>query len=158
MTKWKDINHKVKVNIEGVVFLKKRNRNAVCGVNSYGYKQINLGWTGEKMDIRLVHRLIAQSFIPNPKNKSDVNHINGNKLDNRVENLEWTTRSENTIHQWKTGLARTPIYKLKPLDILKIKRLYKTGKYSQYKLGGMFGVSQPHIGDIILGQRWKHFT
>lgn len=67
------------------------------------YKFVSLLINGQAKRMR-VHRLVAITFIPNPENKPYVNHINGDKGDNNVENLEWVTPSENTIHAVKTGL------------------------------------------------------
>ena len=54
------------------------------------------------------HRLVAEAFIPNPDNKPEINHKNGNKADNAISNLEWATHRENTDHSWATGLTKLP--------------------------------------------------
>ena len=80
-----------------------------------GYNRISIG---NPRKTYIVHRLVALMFIENELNKSQVNHINGIKNDNRVENLEWMTNQENTIHAWENGFKENqrkliPSYKNK---------------------------------------------
>lgn len=69
---------------------------------SNGYYSVTLNNKGKKRFT--VHRLVALAFIENPSNKDEVNHIDGNKLNNCYKNLEWCTKSENTLHAYRTGL------------------------------------------------------
>lgn len=71
--------------------------------NTHNYESVEICSDGQKKRY-YVHRLVATMFVPNPENKPCINHINGNKKDNRVENLEWCSYSENINHAIKTGL------------------------------------------------------
>lgn len=98
----KSIERKVKYN-NSFRNVKEKIRKSFIG--NQGYERIELSRDRKNKKYN-VHRLVAETFIPNLFNKETVNHKNGIKTDNKVENLEWATRSENELHAYKTGLAK----------------------------------------------------
>ena len=103
---WKDIvgyDGKYQVSNLGRV---KNSYNHVMTIilDKDGYCQVSLRKTNGNACLKRLHRLVASAFIPNIENKKYVNHIDGNKKNNNVQNLEWCTNSENIYHAYKIGL------------------------------------------------------
>ena len=112
-----------------------------------------------------VHRLVAEKFIPNPEGKPCVNHKDGNKANNRLENLEWVTRSQNDLHAFKAGL-RTPYSSCKgrfnedhPRSV-PINQLTLDGRFVRCFPSGQeakrAGYNQANISSVIAGKRKSH--
>lgn len=122
-----------------------------------GYWRIGL-----KRKVYAAHRLVAMAFIPNPDGKPSINHINGDKRDNRVENLEWCTHLENMQHASRGGRMvamkgeENPASKLTGRDVVAIRRMYATSGKTQKQIGQMFGVSQRMVCLITRREKWTH--
>lgn len=112
-----------------------------------------------------LHRLVALAFIPNPESKPEVNHKDGDKLNNYVYNLEWSTESENKKHAFDNGLNKPRDLKgknngnskLSKEDVLYIRNNYKpySKEFGATVLARRFNVSTPLIHKIISGESWK---
>jgi NUMOD4 motif/HNH endonuclease len=108
-----------------------------------------------------IYRLVAEVFIPNPENKPFVNHIDGNRMNNRLDNLEWVTCSENFKHAIKHGLFIPKrgeehwISKLTEENVKQIRVLRKQG-VTYTKMGEMFGVSKTVTRNACLGVTWRN--
>ena len=107
-----------------------------------GYKKVELYKNGRKSF--KVHRLVAFAFIENPKNKPYINHKNGVKTDNRVENLEWCTQKENVEHALRSGLKK---YAIEKTD--EIIDLYINKNYPVKRIAKMYNVSITPIKRIL---------
>lgn len=132
------------------------------GINNQGYNTVSLCKDG-KQSTKKVHRLVAQAFINTTENYWEVNHLDGNKLNNNKNNLEWSTRSDNMRHAINTGLidiargADCNSSKLSDKEVLSIRKLYNKGERPyQYEIAEMFNVDRSVICEIINRKIWTH--
>ena len=127
------------------------------GRGGSGYPHVAVSVKGNQKTVE-VHRLVAEAFIPNPDGKREVNHIDGDKSNNRVENLEWATRSENVRHAYE-NLPRKQFdhfhrRKLTEQDVAAICKTEGTNK----EIAKAFGVSDVMVGRIKRREAWRHVT
>lgn len=128
---------------------------SINGKNKKGYYCVKLYNHGVIKNIS-IHRLVATAFIKKIKNKTHVNHKNGNKLDNNFANLEWATPSQNMIHAYKTGLNKPPATaKLNYDNIFEIRKLLRSGLACR-QISKMFSVCPGTIELIKNKKTWKH--
>ena len=130
------------------------------------YLHVALFKKGKAKDPK-VHRLVAKAFISNPENKPQVNHIDGNKQNNRADNLEWVTPSENIQHAYKSGLIKTRKStrkgeraigaKLTNAQAKEIRRKYKKGSRDKniYTLAKEYEVSSITILKVVNHKTYK---
>ena len=130
--------------------------------NKKGYLVTDLYSNGKRKTFR-VHRLVAEEFVPNPYEKPEVNHIDGNKINNDCSNLEWVTKKENCRHAWDNGLAK-PSYgmlgksnpnagrKGKPFKIVETGEVFGTLQECEKAING----NNRHINDCLRGRQKTH--
>lgn len=105
---WKDVSgyeDRYAVSTKGKVYSKKLKKCLQPIKTKKGYLSIEL-WRNYKRKVVKIHRLVAETFLENPFSKKEINHKDGNKHNNCVENLEWCTRSENMLHAYSAGLRK----------------------------------------------------
>ncbi|WP_298061776.1 HNH endonuclease signature motif containing protein [uncultured Rikenella sp.] len=137
---------------DGQIINKHNNHILKPQPNGKGYLRVIIGHKRY-----FVHRLVAEKYLENKDNKPQINHKDGNKLNNSIYNLEFVTNQENRNHAIKNGLhlcgEKCSYSKLKEKEVIYIlNNLQKTNS----ELSKMFNVSRATINDIRKGKTWKH--
>lgn len=122
------------------------------GTNTKGYNHLVLSLGGKQKCIT-IHRLVCEAFIENKHNYKQINHKDGVKTNNNVENLEWCNNSTNQKHACKNGLQNT---KLNSDDVVMIRNFIKLNVYSQREIAEAFNVDPSIISDINTRKIWYY--
>lgn len=143
----------------GFVKNKKTGRILKPADDSDGYPKVTLTNSLKKKHCIAVHRVVATTYLWN-KDKPQVNHKDGNKHNNCVENLEWVTNKENIAHAIRTGLLKVKgsdnaNAKINSRTAKHIRELFVSGKWNKCQLGRMFGISRTMVRYIVEGKNWR---
>lgn len=161
---WKEIiNHpNYEINKLGQIRNKIKGNLLTPFKTTNGYLRVRISNKG----VYQLHYLVALHFIHNPNNYKEINHINGNKLDNSINNLEWSNRSLNMIHAYEKSLAKNTFKnnkgenhynsKLKKQDIIKIKEMLNNN-ITQKEISILFNVSKQTISNIKNNKNWSDY-
>ena len=161
----KGYENSYQISDSGRVFTKRRlignqiyyGKELTPQLTSDGYLKITLSKNGKSKKYYL-HRLVAIQFLDNPNNLPQVNHIDGNKINNSITNLEWCTKNENQNHAVRTGLMQRgqnrPSAKLTEKQVLEIYKL--KGVLKGQDIADKYGVSKNTINCILRGSKWSY--
>lgn len=157
---WREINKKYECNESGTIRNSKTKHIIKQFKGKDGYMRVSLYIDGKSKTFT-VHRLILSSFVKNPNQDiyTEINHIDGNKENNCIDNLEWCTRSENQLHAYKNNLQtdkkgeRNGRSVLTENDVTKIREML--GKKTQREIAHLYHVSKSTISAIKNGIIWN---
>lgn len=168
--KWETITEfpNYMISSESRVLNKTTLKMVSVSIHQHMFRVVRL-WKNNTSRLFKIYRLKAIHFIPNPNNKKFVNHIDGNRLNEDLDNLEWATASENMKHAFAAGLSKgnfkkgaggfklgSPERKLTNDDVLLLRRWYKSGFYDETKISKVFNVTGPYATRIATRKEACH--
>lgn len=151
-------------NENGSIYSAKSNKILSWQLDKDGYAKVQMMSDDGKRHRYSVHRLILENLNPvEGMENLQVNHIDGNKLNNQLSNLEWTTSSENNKHAYQIGLKNQKgqnnnATRLTDKDVEKIIELLLTHQYTYKQIGEKFNIDEETVGAIKRKKNWKHLT
>lgn len=161
---WKKIENGYEVSVSGRVRSTKFERitelKLMLGKGRASYLFFHSSFKSVSKRIN-VHQAVARAFISNPNNYKEINHIDGNKLNNRIENLEWCSRSHNVKESFRLKLRthegeKNPKRKLTQREVREIRSFKGKKIYTYQQLADKYGVKEPTINTILSGLSWRN--
>lgn len=153
-----EFNPNLGYEVSNFGMIRDKDHNMVRISESYGYRVFYYldQETHKATRVKSIHRAVAQAFIPNPNGYNLVNHLDGNKFNDVVYNLEWADTSMNMEHSYLQGLNTNQVYTNN--QIHRVCKLIEKGNISHVEIAKMTGVDRKTISDVYRGRRWAEIS